>query len=66
MSEFRVEVIADLTGEWCGNGLTFPGRAEAEAYACDLACRWTAVRDWRVVPVEPATPSASPASGDLQ
>jgi hypothetical protein len=49
---WRVEVIADNSGKWCGNGLTFATRGEAEAYALDLACRWTSVRDWRVVEVE--------------
>ncbi len=46
---FKVEVIADSSGEWCGNGLTFDTREEAEKYADDLAYRWTAVRQWRVV-----------------
>ena len=30
------------------NGLAFATRGEAEAYAFDLTCRWTAVRDWEV------------------
>lgn len=46
---FSVEVIADSSGEWCGNALTFPTCAAAEAYAKDLWSRWTAVRSWRVV-----------------
>jgi hypothetical protein len=46
---YRVEVIADRTGQWCGNGLRFETREAAEAYAVDLALRWTAVSDWRVV-----------------
>ena len=46
---FQVEVIADTSEEWCGNGLRFPTQAEAEAYAKDLWSRWTAVRSWRVV-----------------
>ena len=49
---FKVEVQADSTGTWAGNGLRWPataeGRKAAESYACDLAMRWTAVRDWRV------------------
>lgn len=46
---FRVQVQADSSGEWCGNGLKFDTYAEAEAYAKDLSSRWTAVREWRVV-----------------
>jgi hypothetical protein len=46
---FRVEVIADSSEEWIGNGLTFRTQAEAETYAKDLYSRWTAVRSWRVV-----------------
>ena len=46
---FKAEVIADNTGTWVGNGLTFETRAEAETYVADLAMRWTLVRDTRVV-----------------
>ena len=49
---FRVEVIADNSGKWAGNGLTFPTVEQAEVYARDLAWRWTLVRKWRVVPAE--------------
>jgi len=45
---FRPEVIADSSGEWVPNGLRFATLEEAEAYAADLALRWTMVRDWRV------------------
>ena len=48
---FKVEVIADSTGKWCGNGLTFETREKAEEYAIDLFMRWTAVKEWRVVEV---------------
>lgn len=47
---YRVEVFVE--GEWVGNALTFPSEVEAEQYAHDLASRWTAVRDWRVYPME--------------
>jgi hypothetical protein len=47
---YMVEVIADSSGTWCGNGLRFATAAEADAYGFDLACRWTAVSDFRVVP----------------
>lgn len=46
---YAPEVIADSSGKWCGNGLRFATRAEAEANAMNLASRWTLVRDWRVV-----------------
>lgn len=46
---FKVEVIADNSGNWVGNGLQFPSHEEAESYAKNLAWRWTAVREWRVV-----------------
>ena len=49
MKTFKVEVQADSTGSWCGNGLSFPSVADAEVYARDLFSRWTAVREWRVV-----------------
>jgi hypothetical protein len=49
---FLVQVIADNSGRWCGNALTFATQPEAEAYARDLHMRWTAVREWRVVPTE--------------
>ena len=52
---FIVEVQADSTGKWVSNYLRFPTKSEAEAYAVDLAGRWTAVRDWRVGEIsEPA------------
>lgn len=47
--KFKVEVIADGSGVWCGNALTFATREEAERYAKDLYARWSAVRQWRVV-----------------
>lgn len=46
---WKAEVIADSTGRWCGNALRFPTKTEAEAYVRDLAGRWLAVRDTRVV-----------------
>jgi len=61
---YKVEVQADSTGTWCGNGLRFATEEEATLYAKNLAWRWTAVREWRVVesadPVnEPAVPATS-------
>ena len=52
MSSFKVEVIADSSGTWCGNLLRFSTEADAETYGRDLAQRWTAVLDHRVVPSE--------------
>ena len=47
---YKVEVIADNSGEWCSNALRFDTYATAEQYGSDLWMRWTAVREWRVVP----------------
>jgi hypothetical protein len=46
---WKVEVIADSSGQWCGNQLHFASKEEAEKYALDLAWRWTVVRQWRVI-----------------
>lgn len=48
-TSWAAEVIADDSGKFCGNGLRFPTKEDAEAYAKDLFSRWTAVREWRVV-----------------
>ena len=45
---WKAEVLADSSGRYSTNGLCFRTKAEAEAYARDLASRWTLVRDWRV------------------
>jgi hypothetical protein len=41
---FKPEVIADSTGQWCGNALRFATREEAEANVKDLERRWILVR----------------------
>jgi hypothetical protein len=46
---FKVEVIADTSNKWCGNGLAFSSHEEAADYGRDLASRWFAVREYRVV-----------------
>jgi len=51
----KVEVIADNSGEWCGNALRFDTVDDAKAYGADLAGRWTLVRAWRVVEVASET-----------
>lgn len=45
---YKVEVIADHTGDWHSNAMRFAAKDAAERYARDLAWRWTAVREWRV------------------
>ena len=45
--KYKVEVIADNTGNWVSNNLTFDSIGDAEVYAEDLYFRWTAVREWR-------------------
>ena len=49
--KYKVEVIADNSEKWVGNGLTFDTREQADAYASDLYSRWTAVKQTRVVEV---------------
>jgi len=44
------QVIADSTGTWSGNALRFASENEAIEWAQGLFMRWTAVREWRVVP----------------
>ncbi len=46
---YKTEVIADSSGKWVGNSCRFRTHPEAEAYVSDLAYRWTAVRETRVV-----------------
>jgi hypothetical protein len=46
---YAVEVIADLSGTWAGNGLRFATEQEAAEYASNLASRWMMVTDTRVV-----------------
>jgi hypothetical protein len=46
---FKPEVVADSTGKFCGNALRFATRQEAEDYVDDLALRWTAVSQTRVI-----------------
>jgi hypothetical protein len=52
MIVYKVEVIADESGKWCGNGLRFNTNEQAITYAKNLAARWLAVREWRVIEVE--------------
>lgn len=43
------EVVADSSGEFCGNSLRFATKEEAEANAHDLMMRWMLVTDTRAV-----------------
>lgn len=49
MDEYRVDIAAAGETTWASNALRFSTVADAEAYALDLAMRWTAVVNWRVV-----------------
>jgi hypothetical protein len=49
VQQFRVEVKADNSGTWAGNGLKFDTVGEAVTYAIDLMSRWMLVTDWHVV-----------------
>lgn len=48
-SSFKVEVRTAGDREWTGTGQRFGTAEGARLYAADLAARWTAVSDWRVV-----------------
>jgi hypothetical protein len=54
----EVQTYSCAPDAWTSNLLRFDTEANAEAYARDLAARWTAVKAWRVVPcTDPATDS---------
>lgn len=44
----EVQTAPCRSSEWTANALRFATPAEAEAYGCDLASRWTAVVETRV------------------
>lgn len=46
---WKPEVVADGSGKWSANGLAFATKEEAEISVANLAMRWTAVRETRVV-----------------
>jgi hypothetical protein len=46
---WAVEVIADDSGTWAGNGMRYPSEVSAWWAAKSLATRWTLVREVRVV-----------------
>lgn len=47
---FVVEVIADSDAKWIANGLRFETEEAARTWGSELFGRWTAVREYRVVP----------------
>lgn len=49
---WKPEVIADSSGKWTGNALRFATKEEAEISVANLAMRWMAVRETRVVESE--------------
>lgn len=46
---WNVEVIADSSGKWVGNGLRFATKGEADSYGARLMWNWLAVREVRSV-----------------
>jgi hypothetical protein len=46
---WRPEFTAAVPEVWVNNGLRFSTQEEAEANVLDLAIRYSAVQDWRVV-----------------
>lgn len=49
MKSWKMEVIADDSGEWAGNACRYATRAEAEEAGRNLMARWMLVREWRVL-----------------
>lgn len=49
MTKFKVEVVADRTGKWCGNAAEYDTFEAAREAALDLAQRWYLVQRARVV-----------------
>lgn len=47
--KLAIEVIADSSGKFCGNGLRFDSVVAAVDYGIELSCRWTLVREFRIV-----------------
>ena len=53
---YKIEVIADDSGQWVSNALRFATEQEAQDYMDDLAGRWTLVQQTRVTETDdPAT-----------
>ena len=50
LNSWQAEMNPYSDNKYYPNAIRLPTREEAEAYACDLALRWTAVHEWRVTP----------------
>ena len=48
-SKFKLEVLADSSGDWAGNAVEYDTFGEARMAAIDLAGRWMLVTEARVV-----------------
>lgn len=55
MSKFKIEVVADSSGKFCGNAMVYDTFDEAKNAAIDLAQRWLLVTAARVVEFEPGS-----------
>ncbi len=55
MFKFKFQVIADSSGTWAGNAMTYDTQKEAEDAARNLESRWMLVREWRVLQQDSAT-----------
>lgn len=49
---WKIEVIADSSGKWAGNGMRYPTYRSADAAGYSLSQRWTLVKEYRVVSSE--------------
>jgi hypothetical protein len=62
---WRCEVIADDSGIWCANAITYDTKEEAVAAGSELSGRWFAVSKWRGVEVTtPKRQAYEPGSED--
>lgn len=50
MTSYRVQVVADSSGEWVGNAMRYRSHDEADNAGKDLLCRWLLAQRYRVVP----------------
>ena len=57
MQGYKVEVKPFGESSYSGNGLVFRTASGAQVYGADLAARWTAVEDWRVVAAHQSPPA---------
>ena len=64
-ASFKVEVIADSSGKWCGNGARYQTEEAARMAGYDLSMRWALVRDWRVSPSDDEPTWALGADGRM-